>query len=176
MKIVLFAAAMTLALATSASAQTAAPSPRATALARQIFEAQGGAKTVQSAVDSVQNSVMAQQLKTLPPERQARALELQKAAREAMADFVPKLVEFEVGFFAANYSEAQLADILAFYQTPTGRDLIAKAPLLTQQLGPFMAAQMPLIRTNVVDRYCAETACTADLKTAMLSNPNAATR
>jgi uncharacterized protein len=35
--------------------------------------------------------------------------------------------------YTDNYSEAELRDILAFYQTPTGQKTIAKAPVLMQQ-------------------------------------------
>jgi len=41
----------------------------------------------------------------------------------------PKLAKI----YADNYTEAELRDIIGFYQTPTGQKTIAKMPVLTQQ-------------------------------------------
>jgi hypothetical protein len=168
MKAFLLAASVALAVTSAAYAQQAAPSPEKLALARQIFEAQGGVKNLQAMVDSVQSSMMAQVLQSVPPDQRAAREAVQDAARETMRDFLPRLIDFETNFFAVNFSDAELKDIAGFYKSPTGQDIIAKGPLLAQQLGPFMAIQMPLIRRSVVDRYCDKTTCSPALRTAML--------
>lgn len=175
-KVFAIVAALALAAATGASAQTASgPTPGTLQLARRIFADIGGEKAMQSIVESLRASLFAQQLKTLPPERQAKAEDLQAAALDEMSVLIPKLIEFQVQFYAANYTEAELTQLANFYESPTGRDLVFKQPLLASQLGTFMAAQMPLLRTGMVERYCARTSCTPELKTALLNPPGAQT-
>jgi hypothetical protein len=53
-------------------------------------------------------------------------------------DVKPKIAKL----YADNYTDAELSDIIAFYQTPTGQKTIAKTPSLVQQ-------GMVLAMTNV---------------------------
>jgi hypothetical protein len=54
----------------------------------------------------------------------------------------PKLAKL----YADNYTEAELRDILAFYQTPTGQKTIAKMPVLMQE---SMAMSMQGVQANM---------------------------
>jgi hypothetical protein len=55
----------------------------------------------------------------------------------------PKLAKL----YADNYTEAELKDIIAFYQTPTGQKTLAKMPVLMQQ---SLTMSMSLLQEHVL--------------------------
>jgi hypothetical protein len=141
-------------LYSAAQAQTAAtPDPQRLALAKQIFEAQGG---TQNAVNSmrIMEKSMVDMAKT--PEAKQRIA----AAMDAMAkSYLPQMFEELAGYYAADFTEEQLKSILAFYQSPTGQALRANAPVLSQQIGGSMVRLMPKLQLSVLDKVCSETEC-----------------
>jgi hypothetical protein len=150
------AAALTLSLvAAGAHAQTAdRPDPARLALARQIFEAQGGAKNAQAVMRSMEASMLA----SMPsPEAKQRMTEvMEKMATTVM----PRLFDDMAGFYAIDFTEDQLKDVLAFYKSPTGQAMMAKSPVLAEQMGGEVAKLMPRLQLSVLDKVCSQTACT----------------
>jgi len=101
-------------IAAPALAQTA-PDPQRLALARQIFEVQGGATSAAAAIRGMQKS-MAESLPT--PEARQRMAE----AMDSMVTAVlPRLYDELASFYASDFTEGQLKDILSFYKSPTGQ-------------------------------------------------------
>jgi hypothetical protein len=143
-------------MASAAQAQTAAPpaDPHRLALAKQIFEAQGGAQNAATVVKTMQKSML-DAAKTLEAKQRIAAV------MDAMSTtFMPRLFDEMAGYYAADFTEAQLKDILAFYQSPTGQALKANAPVIAQQIGGSMVRLMPKIQLSVLDKVCGQVECT----------------
>lgn len=143
-------------LATSAQAQTAATvDPQRLALAKQIFEAQGGAQNAATAMRAIEKSMIDS---SPSPEVRQRMTQVMETMTKT---FLPKMFDEMATIYAADFTDGQLKDILAFYQSPTGQALKEKSPLVAQQLGGVMVKLMPQLQLSVLDKVCAETTCTA---------------
>lgn len=141
-------------MGSGAQAQTAdQPSPARLALARQIFEAQGGAKNVQQTMDVLKKS-----MSDLAPNQEAKD-RMAKVMDTTVKLLFPKLFDDLAGYYALDYTEDQLKDILAFYKTATGQAMIANAPVLAGQIGGSMAKLMPKLQLKVLDQVCSQGAC-----------------
>lgn len=70
--------------------------------------------------------------KSLSADRQARMKIIGEAEGAALAKLVPQIVDSMVNGYAKNFSEQELSDILAFYQSPSGRSMVAKTPQFMQ--------------------------------------------
>lgn len=155
----LAASILALSLAASAAqAQTAAPTidPQRLALAKQIFESQGGAQNAANIMKSMETTMLAA-AKT-PEAKQAMAAVMDKMA----TTFMPRLFDQMAGYYAQDFTEGQLKDILVFYQSPTGQALKAQAPVLAQQMAGSMIKLMPTLQLSVLDKVCSQVTCTPE--------------
>jgi uncharacterized protein len=144
-------------IASAAQAQTAAPpDPQRLALAKQIFEAQGGAQNAVAAMKSMQKPML--DIAKTPEAKQRVAALMDSMAKTIM----PHLFDEMAGYYAADFTEDQLRSILAFYQSPTGQALRANAPVLAQQIGGSMARMMPKIQLSMLDKVCGQVECSAE--------------
>lgn len=149
---------------TVALAQTAEPAnPQRLALARQIFEAQGGAKNAEAAMRAVEKSMLDS---AQTPEARDRMAKVMDATAEI---FLPKMFDDMASYYAADFTEDQLKDVLAFYKSPTGQALTAKAPVLAQQIGGTMIKLMPKLQLKILDRLCSQSECNAQQKQQLAS-------
>ena len=94
---------------------------------------------------------------SLTPEQAAAVAE---AANESMASLMPKLVDRIIPLYAATFTEKELEDLVAFYEGPSGRAMLAKMPLLTSKMAPLMAELMPEVTADMQKRVCAKIDCT----------------
>jgi hypothetical protein len=142
-------------LATGAQAQTAAPvDPQRLAVAKQIFEAQGGAQNAATAMRAIEKSMIDSSPSPEVRERMAQVMETMTKT------FLPRMFDEMATIYATDFTDAQLKDILAFYASPTGQALKEKGPLVAQQLGGVMVKLMPQLQLSVLDKVCAQTTCT----------------
>jgi hypothetical protein len=155
----LAASILALSLAASAvHAQTAAPTidPQRLALAKQIFESQGGAQNAATIMNSMEKS-MVDSVKD--PEAKKRMAEVM----DKMATvFMPRLFDQMAGYYAQDFTDGQLKDILVFYQSPTGQAMKAQAPVLAQQMAGSMVKLMPTLQLSVLDKVCSQVACSPE--------------
>jgi hypothetical protein len=141
-------------MASAAHAQTA--DPQRLALAKQIFEAQGGAQNAANVMKSMKAAMLAA-AKT-PEAKQAMTMVMDKMA----TTFMPRLFDEMAGSYAQDFTSDQLKDVLAFYQTPTGKAMAAKQPVLAQQIAGSMVKLMPALQLSVMDKVCTQVACTPE--------------
>jgi hypothetical protein len=145
-------------MASAVHAQTAAPTidPQRLDLAKQIFEAQGGAQNAASVMKSMEASMLAA-AKT-PEARQAMTGVMEKMTTIVL----PRLFDQMAGYYAQDFTGDQLKDILAFYKSSAGQALKANAPVLAQQIGGAMVKLMPALQLSVMDKVCTQVACTPE--------------
>jgi hypothetical protein len=149
----LAAAALTMA-AVSAHAQTSvAVEPQRLALAKQIFEAQGGAQNAEAVMRSMEKSM-------IDSAQTPQAKQLMADAMDVMGkEFLPHMFEDMAAFYAQDFTEGELKDILAFYSSPAGQALRAKQPMLAQQVGGTVARMIPRLQLRILEKVCSQTEC-----------------
>lgn len=173
------AAAIWLAFAPLASAQATSAAPSAPAatdpeklrLAREVFEAVGGADSMRESLQAAVGAVSKEQVPLGNPAVQKHAAEIQAYAAQQVVDAVPQIMAAAEQVYAQDFSTDQLKDILAFYQSPTGQALKAKLPDIARQmilqLRPTMMELRKRIVVHALTELCAENACTADQRSAL---------
>ncbi len=161
----------------TAKAQTpptseAAPSAHKLEMARRIIEATGVNTTMTGMMRNMIHQMMAKRIADLPPDRRAQAKVLEDAQADAMDKMLPKIISGMTQQYARIYSEQELSDILVFYESPTGRSLLAKTPLVMQGVTNMMVTDLvPQMLRDMGTEVCAKTACTAEEKAAYFGPP-----
>jgi hypothetical protein len=167
--VVISAALAALTLSTAAHAQEG-ETPEKLAMSRQVFQL----ANLPQMMDGITNMMtgmtknVASQTSDAKAAAAAKRLEdFQRASLVEMKEnFMPKLVDQMAHVYARNFTDAQLRDLLAFYQGPTGQALLSKTPAMMQQLLPMVMADLPDFLRGAMNRYCATDTCTAEEKAA----------
>jgi hypothetical protein len=165
-----------LAIATSATAQAPAPKaapvdPARLALARQVFEASGGAEGMRKQLAAMFDSIGKMTAAAAPAASADLARAMMKDIAEEESKLVPDLIEDSAQAYAQNLSEKELRDMLAWTTSESGQSIRAKMPVITQQLmatmQPHLAAMMPTMMHKTLDRVCEEQKCTPEVRKIM---------
>lgn len=161
-----------MALGFSAQAQTlpaAQADPVRLSLARDILAASGGLEGFETQTRAMIDSMVAL-TESVRPDADPKIRETSRAMLRYMADeqikALPILIDQAASIYAANLTEAELRDMLAWSVSPSGRAVRAKTPAIMQQM---LMSQAPLLKKimagamkTAVDRACDETKCTED--------------
>ncbi len=114
-------------------AQTpAAPSPNAILIAKQIVEIKGVKKLFDPLIRGVVEKVKNQFMQT----NFMWAKDLNQIAAQLEKQYQPRtaeLVDETARIYASHFTEAELKQILAFYQTPVGRKMVVEEPRALDQ-------------------------------------------
>jgi hypothetical protein len=162
----LFAAGLT-ALAVPAMAQgaggapetqAAAPvDPERLALARQYVR--------ESHMDVAMREAFANMAKSMPQigtdsANDAKARQWVSSVSVGMDAAVPQLIEATTLATARVFTTQELRDLVAFYGTPSGQSMVAKMPMLMQQVTPVVFQIMPTVYQAAEADYCGHVTCT----------------
>jgi hypothetical protein len=161
-----------LALATfvcAASPAIAAPSPQALDLARRYFAAANIDQKVRASLRVLTPSLTEQMVRKNPQLTQPQRDQLMQAVIEAEQEAARRMVERLVPAFAESFSEAELKDIVVFYESPAGKALTAKTPAFAGQINMAFRAYAPQMLADINTRFCAKIGCR--LKPAALTSP-----
>lgn len=112
---------------TPAPAASQTPSPAAILIAKQILELKGVKKLFDPLVRGVVEKVKDQFMQT----NFMWAKDLNAVAAQLEKDYAPRvndLIDESAKIYASHFTEAELRQILAFYQTPLGRKVIVEEP------------------------------------------------
>jgi uncharacterized protein len=114
-------------------AQTAAaPSPNAILIAKQIVEIKGVKKLLDPLIRGVVEKVKNEFMQT----NFMYAKDLNQIADQLTKEYEPRsseLVDESARIYASHFTEDELKQILAFYQTPTGRKMVVEEPKALDQ-------------------------------------------
>jgi uncharacterized protein len=103
------------------------PSPAAILLAKQIVQLKGISKMFDPLVRGVVEKVKDQYMQT----DFMWAKDFNEVAAQMEKEYAPRvneLVDMSARIYASHFTEAELKDILTFYQTPVGQKMIAEEP------------------------------------------------
>jgi uncharacterized protein len=143
------------------------PTPAGMAHARHLFAVMHIDTMMGQMTEQMMSTMMKSSLANLPADKQKAGHAMQASMVEDMKLMFPKVRDAMVQIYARNLTEQELADIDAFYSSPSGQAVVTKLPQLTARIMPFVLAQMPDIMRHAFDRFCSETTCTAQDRASM---------
>ncbi|WP_216839313.1 DUF2059 domain-containing protein [Caulobacter sp. S45] len=134
--------------------------PKRQALARQIYDLIG-AQTMGTSVRSMTTAMSLQFANMMDDRSEARAKAIVAAVGDGMNSVMPQVIDTSVSAMAHTFTEAQLQDMLAFYQSPTGRVVLLKMPAVTQQSNAAIVTYLPQVLAGIEDSYCSRVKCSS---------------
>lgn len=90
-------------------------------------------------------------LAKLPPE--ARTM-IEAVTRESVVAVTPKMIDRTAEMAAEHFSEAELAALVAFYESPLGKSVVEKTPSFAARSGALMQEIHPLMMQEMDLRLC----------------------
>lgn len=147
-----------LAGALMATAALAAPTARQTELAHRYIAATHMERTMDATMKAMTPGMLANMPKGTAAE-EARKAAVMEAMPEVMSDMMHKMVARLEPVVAEIFSEQELTDLVAFYESPTGRSLIAKSPELAARMAPIMRDLVPEMQAELKAKVCAKVDC-----------------
>lgn len=92
----------------------------------------------------------------IPEEKRAV---FREAALEAMAVVIPQMTEANVILYAEAFTLHELEELVAFYESPVGRSMMAKSVMLSRQAGAMVERFQPIMERELTTRLCARIDC-----------------
>lgn len=138
--------------------QTSAPvDPERLALARQYVR--------ESHMDVAMRGAFANMAKSMPQigtdsANDAKARQWVSSVSVGMDAAVPQLVDATTLATARVFTTQELKDLVAFYGTSSGQSMVAKMPMLMQQVTPVVFQIMPTVYQAAEADYCSHVTCT----------------
>lgn len=126
---------------------------------------------LESLINSLGNQMVgamsAQMLDAQKGMKPAEKTAVQQAIQETMAEEFPTFSKKMIGaiepVYAEAFSEQELTELVAFYESPTGRSLIEKTPQVAQRTNQLLLAFVPefqqRVQASMVKRLCAKGYC-----------------
>ena len=152
-------AAVTLMAAAPAVSADEAPSAHKLEMARQLFAGMNMPQLMDSVTKSMGTNMLANLRKANPKLTDEQATAISEAVAESTRDLMPKVMDRMIPVYASTFSEKELTDALAFYNSPSGKAMLAKMPAMMAQMGPIMQELTPQMMADVQKRVCAKTDC-----------------
>ncbi len=84
-----------------------------------------------------------------------------EAINEGVVAVLPQMLEEMTPALAAHFTEAEVCAMADFYDSPTGRSIIAKMPAYTQETSAVSAKFIPLLQEEMLTRLCQKIDCDA---------------
>ncbi len=152
-----------------ATAPSAAPAdPAKLELARQLFQANGGAEAFSNQLKVVFGAMSSMTKAAVPAGHEGLADAMMKDVADEELKLVPLLIEDSVEVYARTFTEKELRDMLAWANSDSGRSTRQKMPGMTvaimQKMVPHMQALMPVLMKKTLDRACDEQKCTPEVR------------
>lgn len=143
----------------AAAAAQAADLAERQAMVRRFFVAMQFEKMMNGMMESMWEPMISEN-EEIPAEK--REL-VRSAAMAAFAVVLPQMIEANVELYAEAFTLQELTELVAFYESPTGRSLMAKSVMLTRQAGDMVERFTPIMEEEMVRQICARMDCSADL-------------
>ncbi len=132
---------------------------RRLAAAEQVYEI-AGAPALRTATRSL-TSTLGVQLGTAMGARDGEhAHAMVAAVQDGLASITPELQTEAVSRIARGFTADQLAEMLAFYRTPTGALAARRLPLILQGTVGSVLTYLPDMMKGIEDSYCSRVRCT----------------
>ncbi len=151
------------------ASQASEPSARAVELSHRLFVAMHTDEQIRTMLRSLMPPMMDRLATKTPGFKLEWRQALTEATIAAMDDVMPAYLKNAEGIYARTFSEDDLVQSVAFYESPAGRSLLTKLPQLAPELAKDMMTRMSGLEADIRVRFCAKTdAC----KSAGANKPN----
>ena len=160
------AALLALVIVGPAMGQAAGPPPDAAkiALARRAFDLNEGAEGVARFMDFGLQSSMRNLRVPNDPEVKAIVTKFVGSARAQVQSLSPQAVNAAVKVYATEYTTQELKDLIAFGESPSGRSIREKTPVVAKMTSaailPIVNQALPSILRKSGASLCAQQHCT----------------
>jgi hypothetical protein len=114
------------------TAQKAAPTATQMQLAREIIKSSGEVRALEPLIPSVMQQTFTNFVQQ-NPDLQKPLVDTMTALQPEFMKLQPEVNDIMATSFASHFTEAELKDILAFYNTPTGKKYVAEMPKVIQE-------------------------------------------
>ena len=139
-------------LPASAQGAAAAPSPAAVLLAKQIVEV----KDIKGVFDPIIRGVVIKARDVFMQTNFMWSKDLNDIATQLTKEFQPRvneLVDNTARIYASHFSEAELKDLLTFYQSPIGKKAMVEEPNILDEAMVNAGNWTDTLSTDVIARY-----------------------
>jgi hypothetical protein len=160
-------AALAVVLGGAAQAQEPPPlsaaeavTPRKLQLANELIEATGVNAQIKNMFHTMAGQMAANAGSKLSADDKTKMQLVFDAEGNALAKRFPDIEDAAARDYAETYSEQEISDILAFYKSPSGRAMTAKAPQLMQGMIGAVLKMMPEVQRDAGMEICAKITCT----------------
>lgn len=136
-----------------------APNPSALQAAREVLIAMGADTRSVSPSDATLAQTVAQLGRSLPEAHPDWRPVMEQAVRDELRIYGERLFEGSALSYARVFTEPQLADILAFYKTPTGKLLAAQSGALARERQALSRQEGSALMSHMIANVCAKEVC-----------------
>ncbi|MDR3512413.1 MAG: DUF2059 domain-containing protein [Caulobacteraceae bacterium] len=168
----LLAAMVVCCLAPVAHAQSAdpgPPSPRQVELAHQVLVVTGMRQTYEKMFQMMVDQFAASANTGSSAESTRVAAALKGAMDDVVKKMVPRMMDISADLYARNFSEQELTDLLTFYNSPSGKSMLAKTPLIMQQAQAAIFPMIPDMQHEMAEDFCDRLSCTPPMRSALMA-------
>jgi hypothetical protein len=135
------------------------------ALVRRYLQAIHYEKLIDGMMASMLPVIAESTMRSHPGATAAQQEMVVQVVRETMREkMTPEIIDRLVPIYAATFTEAELQSMVAFYESPTGQAVMAKAPSLAPQAAQIVRSLMPEMQGELARRLCERLKCDADPK------------
>ncbi len=139
------------------SATAAVPSARAVDLSHRLVVAIRITDQLHALLKSMMPAMVDREARAFPDFKPEWRQAMTDATIAAMDDIMPGYLKDAEVLYAKTFSEEELAQAVAFYESPTGRSMVAKSPSLAPALTKSMVSRMDGLEADIKARFCAKT-------------------
>jgi uncharacterized protein len=155
-----FLAATALLAATPAlCADPPAPNAHSVELARKLFTEMHMDQLMGDMLRQMGPTIVGQSRKNNPSLTEQDAQSINDAVAESMDSLMQKVIERSIPLYASTFTEKELQDLVDFYDSPSGRAMLAKMPVLMSKMTPMMTELMPEMAGDISRRICSKIDC-----------------
>jgi hypothetical protein len=142
------------------SADVQVVSPNTDALVRRLMKAMHFEAQIDTMLGAMMPIMMEQQARQHPNLGPADQKVILDTVREVMREkFTPKLIERAVPIYAATFSESELTQMVAFYESPVGQSIITKMPAMAPKIAEAARELIPEATGDMARAMCAKVNC-----------------
>src|SRR5436189_1786377 len=135
---------------------TAAPSPSQLELAKRYMAAAHMADSVATMMKTLRPVLMSKAEAEMTADQQKI---LGEAFDVAYGHYLEHYMDRLAPILADTYNEAELKQIVAFYESPVGQSMVAKGPALQLKLVPVAMDLVPDLESDMKTELCARINC-----------------
>ena len=84
---------------------------------------------------------------------------ISQVLEESLPGMISNLMDRVLPIYASTFTEQELTDVVAFYESPSGKAIIEKAPSLAPKVAAVMPLILPEYKADLLRRLCRKTAC-----------------